>query len=179
VYERVLSSTSSPSRIGSVRSERARWVPPNNTFDRTAGSHSLAAAGQRARCADTHGLRHACCRRIEAAALVRRVLGPLARPITRLEPTRAPASPLACAHGSTAAPFGVADIAICDTMVACNSEQVTLGKNVLEQNLGNSNACPLTKTNQNDEGRNNEFLERRDLRVLWRIYRGKARDATS
>jgi hypothetical protein len=25
---------------------------PNNTFDRTAGSHSLAAAGQRARSAD-------------------------------------------------------------------------------------------------------------------------------
>jgi hypothetical protein len=49
VSEPVLSSTSNPSRIGSVRSERARWVPPNSTLDRTAGSHALAAAGQRER----------------------------------------------------------------------------------------------------------------------------------
>jgi hypothetical protein len=27
----------------------AKKRPPNNTFDRTAGSHSLAAAGQRER----------------------------------------------------------------------------------------------------------------------------------
>ena len=33
-------------------------------------------------------------RRIGAAAWTRRVLGPLARPIPRLEPTRAPANPL-------------------------------------------------------------------------------------
>jgi hypothetical protein len=32
VYERALSSTSSPSRIGSVPSERVRRVPPNNAF---------------------------------------------------------------------------------------------------------------------------------------------------
>ena len=49
MFERVLSSTSSPSRIGSVRSERVRWVPPNSTLERTTGSHSLTAAGQRER----------------------------------------------------------------------------------------------------------------------------------
>ncbi len=57
MYERVLSSTSSPSRIGSVRSEQVRREPPNNTFDRTAGSHSLAATGQRARYAANRGRR--------------------------------------------------------------------------------------------------------------------------
>ncbi len=30
-------------------SERGAHRPPNKTFDRAAGSHSLAAAGQRAR----------------------------------------------------------------------------------------------------------------------------------
>ncbi|MFQ5696080.1 MAG: hypothetical protein ACE5HB_08835, partial [Terriglobia bacterium] len=34
----------------------------------------------------------------------RRMLGPLARPITRLEPTRAPASPLACAPAAQPPP---------------------------------------------------------------------------
>ena len=37
--------------------EREEWEPPNRTFDRSAGSHSLAAAGQRDRSADMRGRR--------------------------------------------------------------------------------------------------------------------------
>ncbi len=43
-------------------------------------------------------------RRIAAAALPRRVLGPLARPITRLEPPGAPASERACAPAAQPLP---------------------------------------------------------------------------
>ena len=49
------------------------------------------------RWADVRGLRRARGRPIGAAALARRVMGPLAQPITRPEPTTAPASKLACA----------------------------------------------------------------------------------
>ena len=50
------------------------------------------------RCADASGRPCGTARRrIGAAALARRMMGPLARPITRLEPPCAPASELACA----------------------------------------------------------------------------------
>jgi hypothetical protein len=39
-----------PSPLGRVDSRRSEAeILPNNTFDRTAGSHALAAAGQRGR----------------------------------------------------------------------------------------------------------------------------------
>jgi len=73
-------------------------MTPNYTFERTACSRALAAAAQRDRCADARGRRFAPAlsnRRIGAAAWGRRELGPLARPIPRLEPTAPSASPLA------------------------------------------------------------------------------------
>ncbi len=66
-----------------------------------------AGAAHAGRCADARGRCFATTarlRRIEAVALARRVLGPLARPITRLEPTRAPASELACAPAAQPPP---------------------------------------------------------------------------
>ena len=57
------------------------------------------------RCADARGRSCGTARRrIGAAALARRMVGPLARPITRLEPTRASASALACAPAAQPPP---------------------------------------------------------------------------
>ena len=69
----------------------------NFAVEQTVGSHALAHGCSLRRWADARGPRRARGRPIGAAALARRVRGLLAQPITRLEPTAAPASSLACA----------------------------------------------------------------------------------